>query len=170
MFKISKLFIIYIILFFSTNSYSQEQNIVYLNLDQIIRNSTPGKTILLKLDNDRKENINKFKIRENELRTKEQDIINKKNLLSEGEFEKKISALSEEMKKYNEERKKIFLKYEENKKKILNEFLKKINPLIQDFVKENSINIVLNEKNLFIASKKFDITEQIIEIVNKNIK
>ena len=36
--------------------------------------------------------------------------------------------------------------------------------------KENSINIVLNEKNLFIASKNFDITNQIIEIVNKNIK
>ena len=36
--------------------------------------------------------------------------------------------------------------------------------------KENSINIVLNEKNLFIASKKFDITNQIVEIINKTIK
>ena len=74
------------------------------------------------------------------------------------------------MKKYNEERKKTLLKLEENKKKKLNEFLEKITPLIQKFVKENSINIVLNEKNLFIANKKFDITNQIIEIVNKNIK
>ena len=39
---------------------------------------------------------------------------------------------------------------------------------IEKFVKENSINIVLNEKNLFIASKKFDITNQIVEIINKN--
>ena len=71
---------------------------------------------------------------------------------------------------YNIERKKIFLEFEKNKKKELNEFLTKVTPLIQKFVKENSINIVLNEKNLFIASKKFDITEQIIQIINENIK
>jgi len=71
---------------------------------------------------------------------------------------------------YNEEKKKIFLKFEKNKKKKLNEFLANVTPLIQNFVKENSINIVLNEKNLFIASKKFDITNQIIQIVNENIK
>ena len=71
---------------------------------------------------------------------------------------------------YNKERKKIFLEFEKHKKKRLNEFLTKVTPLIQKFVKENSINIVLNEKNLFIASKKFDITEQIIQIVNENIK
>ena len=72
------------------------------------------------------------------------------------------------MNNYNKERKKILSEFEENKKKELNKFLKKITPLIEAFVKENSINIVLNEKNLFIASKKFDITSQIIEIVNKN--
>ena len=71
---------------------------------------------------------------------------------------------------YNKERKKILIEFEKNKKKELNEFLKKVTPLIQKFVKENSINIVLNEKNLFIASKKFDITEQIIQIINENIK
>ena len=38
-----------------------------------------------------------------------------------------------------------------------------------NYVKENSINIVLNQKNLFIASKKFDIPDQIIQIVNENI-
>ena len=69
---------------------------------------------------------------------------------------------------YNKDRQKTFSKFEENKKKKLNEFLKKITPYIEAFIKENSINIVLNEKNLFIASKKFDITTQIVEIINKN--
>ena len=71
---------------------------------------------------------------------------------------------------FNKEREQTFLKFEEEKKKKLNNFLLNITPLIETFVKENSINIVLNEKNLFIASKNFDITNQIIEIVNKNIK
>ena len=71
---------------------------------------------------------------------------------------------------YNKDRQKTFSVFEKNKKEKLDEFLKKITPLIRAFVKENSINIVLNEKNLFIASKKFDITNQIVEIINKTIK
>ena len=71
---------------------------------------------------------------------------------------------------YNEEREKIFQEFEKNKNKKLNVFLEKITPIIENFVKDNSINIVLNEKNLFIASKKFDITDEIIELVNKTIK
>ena len=74
------------------------------------------------------------------------------------------------MQKYNKSREKAFLEFDENKKKKLNDFLVKITPLIENYVKENSINIVLNQKNLFIASKKFDITDQIIQIVNENIK
>ena len=74
------------------------------------------------------------------------------------------------MQAYNKMREQSLLEFEESKKKKLNEFLSKITPLIENFVKENSINIVLNEKNLFIASKKFDITDNIIKIVNENIK
>lgn len=97
-------------------------------------------------------------------------LLTKKNILSKEEFESKVVKLKGEMKVYNEERKKTFLQFEENKKKELNEFLGKITPIIENFVKKNSINIVLNEKNLFIANKKFDITNEIIEIINKTIK
>jgi len=169
MFKILKV-TIFFLFFFNTYVLSNEQKIVYLNLDYIIQNSIPGKLILQELDDQQKENINRFKLRKNDLLDIEQDIIKKKNILSKEDFEAEAINLNKEMKKYNEERKKTLLKLEENKKKKLNEFLEKITPLIQKFVKENSINIVLNEKNLFIANKKFDITNQIIEIVNKNIK
>ena len=170
MFKTLKLFFLILCIFINTNLSSAEQKIVYLNLDYIFQNSVPGKLILEGLDNKRKKNIEKFKLQENEFRQKEQDIINKKNILSKEEFETKVDKFKGEMKIYNEERKKIFLQFEENKKKELNEFLGKITPLIEDYVKKNSINIVLNEKNLFIASKKFDITNEIIEIINKTVK
>ena len=170
MLNFSKLFFFYILIIYNTYAYSDEQKIVYLNLNFIVENSTPGMQILQELEIKKKQNIKKFKIKENELFNKEKDLLNKKNILSQDEFESKALALSEEMKIYNTERKKIFLEFEKNKKKELNNFLGKITPLIENFVKENSINIVLNEKNLFIASKKFDITDQIIQIVNQNIK
>ena len=170
MFKTLKLFFFCLCIFINTNLLSAEQKIVYLNLDYIFQNSVSGKLILEGLDNKRKKNIEKFKLQENELRSKEQDLINKKNILSKEEFESKVVKLKQEMKNYNEFKKKIFNQFEDNKKKELNEFLGKITPIIENFVKENSINIVLNEKNLFIASKKFDITNEIIEIIDKTIK
>ena len=168
--KISRYLIFFFCFFFISHASSDDQKIVYLNLDSIVQNSIPGKFILKQLENKKKENIEKFKLEELKIRKKEEDIIKKKNVLSDKEFNSKVNALKEEMNIYNEEKKKIFLKFEKNKKKKLNEFLANVTPLIQNFVKENSINIVLNEKNLFIASKKFDITNQIIQIVNENIK
>ncbi len=170
MLKSLKLFFFYIFIFLSSNGYSDEKKIVYLNLEYIFQNSKPGKLILEDLNTIKKVNIEKFKLKENELRNTEQDLIKKKNILSNEEFNSKARALNEEMKEYNEMRENALSEFEENKKKKLNEFLAKITPLIENFVKENSINIVLNQKNLFIASKNFDITDQIVQIVNENIK
>ena len=163
-----KIFIIFFYLSLILQAHSSDQKIVYLNLDYIVQNSEPGKLILQELDNIKKKNIEEFRLKKSNLKKKEEDLIKKKNIISKEEFETKVVALREEMNIYNKNRQKIFSKFEENKKKKLNEFLKKITPYIEAFVKENSINIVLNEKNLFIASKKFDITSQIVEIINKN--
>lgn len=168
--RIVKLFFFCFFLFVSSYSYSVEEKIVYLNLDYIYQQSIPGKLILEELNKNRKLNIEKFKEKESEIRATEQDLIKKKNILSKEEFDLKVRTLNEEMQKYNKSREKAFLEFDENKKKKLNDFLVKITPLIENYVKENSINIVLNQKNLFIASKNFDITDQIIQIVNENIK
>ena len=170
MYKFYKLFFLCLFIFFQSNFYSSEQKIVYLNLDEIIQKSLPGKLILQELQDQNKMILEKFKSKRNNLINQEKDIIKKKNILSKEEFEAKASELNKKMKNFNKEREQTFLKFEEEKKKKLNNFLLNITPLIETFVKENSINIVLNEKNLFIASKNFDITNQIIEIVNKNIK
>mgnify|MGYP001408049085 FL=1 len=163
-----KIFIIFFYVALITQSFGSDQKIVYLNLDYIVQNSAAGKLILQELDDIKKKKIEQFKSKKSKLKNKEDDLIKKKNILSSEEFESKVLTLREEMNSYNKDRQEAFSKFEQNKKKKLNEFLKQITPLIEKFVKENSINIVLNEKNLFIASKKFDITNQIVEIINKN--
>lgn len=170
MINIKKFLIIFFCFFLNIHASSADQKIVYLNLDAIVQNSVPGKLILEQLDTRKNKDIENFKLREKRLRDKEIDIIKKKNIISKEEFENQVSLLRNEMNIYNEEKEKIFLEFEKNKNKKLNVFLEKITPIIENFVKDNSINIVLNEKNLFIASKKFDITDEIIELVNKTIK
>ena len=170
MINIKKFLIIFFCFFLNIHASSADQKIVYLNLDAIVQNSVPGKLILEQLDTRKNKDIENFKLREKRLRDKEIDIIKKKNIILKEEFENQVSLLRNEMNIYNEEREKIFQEFEKNKNKKLNVFLEKITPIIENFVKDNSINIVLNKKNLFIASKKFDITDEIIELVNKTIK
>ena len=117
MYKIYSLFFIYFFILFQSHSYSTEQKIVYLNLDLIFQNSTPGSLILNELKDQNKANIKKFKSREDDLRKEEQDIIKKKNILSKEEFDSKVLSLREKMNIFNKEKEQTFLNYEKEKKK-----------------------------------------------------
>ena len=52
---------------------------------------------------------------------------------------------------------------------MIDNYLKQINPLIEDYVKKNSIEMVINKNNLFIASKKLDISNDIIQIIDDKL-
>ena len=54
------------------------------------------------------------------------------------------------------------------KKKMTKLFMQRLRPVIEEYIEKNSISMVFNQKNLFIADKKYDITKQIIEIIDNN--
>ena len=56
------------------------------------------------------------------------------------------------------------------KKKELKALFAKINPIIQNYMDENSIEILINRKNIFIGSVKSDLTEVLIKEINSKIK
>ena len=145
------------------------ENIRYINLDYIIQNTKLGKKVLSNLENIKKDNLEKFKLKENELRSREQDIVNKKNILSKDEFDTKILKLSQDMNIYNSKKQKKIVEFEKNKKNMIDSYLKQINPLIEEYVKKNSIEMVINKNNLFIASKKLDISNDIIQIIDDKL-
>ncbi len=168
--KSIKVFLFISIFCFNVLNVNAEEKITYLNIDNVIQNSNLGKSILKNLSDLNNENIKKFEDREKKLKQIETDLINKKNILSKDELEINIEKLKKDMKQFNLDKKKINFEYSKKRKKAINDFLKKITPLIENYVKENSISLVLNQKNIFIGSKKYDITNDIIEIVNQNLK
>ena len=44
-----------------------------------------------------------------------------------------------------------------------------INPIISDYVEKNSINLVIDKNNILIGKKSYDITQDILELVNKKL-
>ena len=170
MYKIYKILTILILIIFINENVSAQEKIKYINLDLIIKKTNAGKLILENLENKKKENVKNFKIQEDKIISDEQDLIAKKNILSEEEFNSKLAELNKNLKKYRDEKQKKISEFENNKKKLINNFFEEITPLIEDYVKINSIDLVVNKNNVFIASKKLDITNDIIEIIDEKIK
>ena len=167
MFSLIKI-IFYLILIFNFSIVQSAEKIVYLDIDKVLNRTINGKQIVENLENLRKKNLNEIQKKQIELKQKKEKIQKQKNILSEQEFKAQVISLENEYVKFNEYNRKISTEFDKKKKIELDEFMKFIQPIIENYVKEKSITIVLNKKNIFIASKEYDITDDIINIVDKN--
>ena len=167
---IKKFITIFIVVFIiGHSSYAQDQ-IVYLDLDNVVNNTQAGKLILNKLEKSKKTALLKFVNKEKELKKIEDQIKKQKNIISEDEFKKKIVEFRKEVSNFQKERQKVSNEFNQKRKKEFEEFFKKITPIIENYVSENNIDMVLDKKNIFVGSKKKNITEEIIRIIDKKIK
>ena len=163
-----KFLLIFVLFFFQNNAFSK--NIVYLDIQYIIDNSDLGifyKSKINKLTDNNKENL---KIKENEIKLKEEEINNQKNLLSKEEIEKKIVSLNKLVKNYQIEQNKKNKLVIDEKKIYTSKILKLLNPLLTNYVEKNKITLVVDKKNILIGIKSLDITPDILKILNDETK
>ena len=136
----------------------------------IINKSKPALSIIKKIENIRDQETKKLKKFEDDLAKKNEEIKKTKNLVSEKELNNKIILLRQEAKSFEELRKKTIKDLNIKRNEELNNFLKLINPIVQEYMQKNSIDIIIDKKNIFMAKSKNDITEDILEIINLKIK
>ena len=99
---------------------------------------------------------------------KEKKLLSQKNILNKEDFNTKVSELKKEINLFKESKKNLSTEFEKKRLEELNIFMKTITPVIEDYITKNSITLVFNQKNLFIADKKYDITDEILKIINKD--
>ena len=107
---------------------------------------------------------------EKELEKKKKAIDASKNISTKENLEKEISLFNQDINKFRSEKDKILKNFEIKKKNEIDNFLIKVNPLIQEYMKDNYISIVLSKNQIFMGNVEMDITSDIIELVNKNVK
>ena len=158
--------LIYFFLFFKILTVTVNAEIAFIDINYILNNSDVGKSLNSHLDKINKKHIQTFQKIENALIKKEKVLIAQQNVINEQEFKKKINILSEEVKKYRNDKNKS--KEDLNKIKILNtkKILKMMNPIITNYVENNAISLVIPKKNIIVEKKKLDITNKILEILN----
>ena len=168
--KFTKKYIfIFIIYLFNVTSLYSAENIVFLDIDYVLNNSNLGKSIYSELENINKENITKLNKKEKLIKEKQDNINKIKNVTAKEKLEKDIILFNKEVEQYKIEKKKILEDFKLKKNKELDNFLIKINPIIQEYMKSNSIDIILEKNQIFVGNKNKDITNEIIDLINKNL-
>ena len=165
-----KFFIILFILFNQVNYAYAEANIVFVDLNKIMTISKPGLSILEQLNKKNNQLLNNFKKDQKKLKDDEVKIIAQKNIISKEEFQSKIDKLKIEINIYNQNRKNIIKEFNVLKAETTDKFMKMINSIFVEYSSEKSIAMIFDKKNMIIGKSELDITDEIIKIVNTEIK
>ena len=163
-----KFFIIFFLFnfFFSNLSLSAER-IVYLDLDFILSNSNKGKLILSNLENLNKKNVETLKSKEKLIKEEEDELIKQKNIISSEAYNDKVKNLRNKIQILKKEKNKLANNFTEERKIKINEFFKIIDKVLREYVEKNSIDLVLNKKDILIGKNNYNITDEILKIVNE---
>ena len=145
-------------------------DIYFVDYSKVMNESTAGKKAQDYLKNLLKSSNKKFNETAKKLKNEEKKIISQKNALSKEEYKKKADALRKRVFDLNKEREKTIREVATKRKKAGDEMLKNLNPILGKYMKENNIAVVIDKKNVLMGDKKFEITSQIIEILNKEFK
>ena len=149
-----------------SNSFASE-NIAFIDIDYIFNNSNKGKKIISHLEKLDKSAKIEFEKREKLIIELEKEINQKKNILDENQLSSKIDNLKKMVNDLRLFKNNQTNSYNQKRNSEIKIFFDEINPLIEDYMIKNSISIIIDKKNIFLANNNVDITGQILEIINK---
>ena len=163
-----KFFVVTFFLIFNTHTFA-EQKIVVLDMKYVLNNSKAGKgaqDFLKKTFND---NAKKNTGMEKALKKEETDLLAKRTILSKEEYTKKSVALRKKVIDYQSERSSSLDKIATQRAKARETLMKKIEPIVDSYIKENGISIVIDKKSMIGGLTEYDITNIIVEKLDKEL-
>ena len=81
-----------------------------------------------------------------------------------------MTELKAKFESFNLEKEKMANDFKSMQNNEISSVLKKINSVIQEYMNNNSIELVLDKKNIFVGKVSSDITEKILTDVNTKFK
>ena len=162
-------FFLIFFVFTSNNTTLAEINISFVDVDYIYSNSKIGKKIDNQLKSEKKKINDKLTSYQKNIKDEKEKLINQKKIISEEKFKNQAIDLEKQIKKYNKlisDNNNSFIKY---KAEIKSLFLKKLMNIVREYAEVNSIQLVLNKKDIIIGQNAMDISNDILKLVNKKM-
>ena len=164
-----KILFLFLILIYPFNLMAENQ-VYFINLKKVLNESKAGSAAQEKLVKEFENQDKKFKNESNALKKQETELINQRKTLSADEYKKKVSALRKKNVDFQNRRRNASSDFVKKKNNARNQLLKSLNPILQKYMDENGIMMIMNEKNVILANSKVDLTNTIIDLLNKELK
>jgi len=162
-------FLVVTFLFLQCTYVLAEQKIVYLDMTFVLNKSKAGEGAQIFLKKTFEENQKKFIIQENELKDEESNLLGKKNVLTKEEYKKNSEDLRKKVLDYQKERRTFLDKIAKQRAEARQILVQKIDPILRSYSKENNITLVIDKKFILSGNTDLDITEIIVEKLNKEL-
>ena len=163
-----KFFVVTFVLLVCTHTFA-EQKVAYLDMKFILNNSKAGKGAQEYLKKSFKENQKRLSNEETKLKKAESDLLAKKSLLTKEEYQKKSSELRKTVMKYQSDRRSSLEKIAKLRAEARAKLIKELDPILDNYIKENSISLIVDKKNIVKGRIDLDITNLIVEKLNKQV-
>ena len=164
-----KLNILFFVIFFSSISYAIEK-IVYVDMNFLINSSKAGISINKQMENLIKKNNQEYEKIEKKLLKEEEDILKKKNVLDPQKFNEEVANFKDKIKKFRTERRDQIENIKKKNINAKNELVKIVTKVLAEYSAKNEISLVLNKEGIILGKKDIDISEKILETLNKEVK
>ena len=166
----SKKLIFILPIFFIFHSNLNSDVPYFVDFKYILNESKAGKEAQIYLKKKLTNGIKQLKDKEKAIQKAEKKIIEQKKLLSAEEYKKKVTDLRNQVASLQKERSNLLESVAKQRAKAKSELLKNLNPIIQDYMKEKKIRMVIDKKGILLADENLDLTQEIIELLNKKLK
>ena len=163
-----KSFVVTFFLLICTHTFA-EQKIVVLDLTYVLNESKAGKGAQEFLKKTFDDDAKKFSNIEKNLKEEEKDLLAKKNILTKEEYGKKMNTLRKKNIDYQTERRTSIDKITMLRAKARETLLKNLKPIIETYINENSVSLVVDKKYILGGGAQSDITNFIVEKLNKDL-
>ena len=154
-------------LFYSSNSFAD--NSYFIDFGKVLNKSKAGAQAQIDLKKRFETESSKFKKQESDLRKEESEIVEKKKIITNEEYKTKVEALRKKVADLQKNKQDSFKAIAQSRSKSKQTLLKTVNPIIKKYMEDNNIRIVLDKKSVILGDTTLEITNQIIDILNKSL-
>ena len=142
----------------------------FVDVSQILNKSKAGKQAQDFLKKKFDEENDKLKKESIALKKEESDLISKKKLVSNDEYKKSLNLLRKKNIDYQKKRRDASNNWLKKKNEARAKLIQTLNPILTKYMNENSIEMIVDKKYVLLANSKFDLTETILKILDKELK
>jgi Skp family chaperone for outer membrane proteins len=155
---------------FTFSNYASASSPAFVDFNKVLNESIAGSKAQQFLKNKLESEIKKYNKLEKDIRKEENQIISQKKLISNEEYQKKVKALRAKVAKMQKEKRETFNSIGKMRNKAKADLLKVLNPIIKKYMEDNKIRIVLDKSSILLGDSTLDITEPVINNLNKDLK